>query len=106
MARKATAERSMSSPTVLFAAAVTLGSQLLAPLSAARSEYAPTAGRPHALAKTMLLGAMALLGLECRFSHICVELPRRVVRTAALRPIWLKIELACERRSTSARVGV
>jgi len=65
----------MSSPTLPFAAAFTLGGQLLASLSAARSENTPAAGRPHALAKTMLLGAMALLGLECRFSHVSSGAP-------------------------------
>lgn len=65
----------MSNPTLLFATAVTLGGQLLAPLSASRSKYAPTPGRPHALAKSMLLGAMALLGLEGRFSHFSCGAP-------------------------------
>jgi hypothetical protein len=78
---------------MLFATAVTSGSQLLAPLSAARSKNTPSAGRPHALAETVLLGAVPLLRLKSRFAHLFVwsslgELSGR----SQGRPIWLKIE--------------
>ena len=49
--------------------AVTLGryGQLLAALCAARSQYATTILRCHALAETMLVDAATIVRLECSF---------------------------------------
>jgi hypothetical protein len=57
-----------------FVAALTADRQLLAALSATRSQHVAAVGRGHALAEAMLVAAFPYGGLECPF-HIELFLP-------------------------------